>query len=199
MQKKENKSMKVKKIDSIENMAVFKNFQWKSEFKKKEGFKKINIFYSWNYSGKTTLSRIFRALEPDSPPDKYKEPKLSSDDEIQVTQELLKKHNHVVQVFNKDFVKENLGFIYDEDKSIKSFTILGKESKENDAKIKSYKGELGTEEDKSGLWGEYLDAEEKFEGFKTCSILREFAVCIRTSSCGPARETRPPKRSKKSR
>ncbi|MEB3733722.1 AAA family ATPase [Halopseudomonas pachastrellae] len=27
-------------------------------------FKKINILYGRNYSGKTTLSRIFRALEP---------------------------------------------------------------------------------------------------------------------------------------
>ena len=58
---------KIIKIADIKNLAVFKNFKWDNSVKTKDGkidvFKDINIFYGRNYSGKTTLSRIFRAYE----------------------------------------------------------------------------------------------------------------------------------------
>jgi len=61
-------SGEIKKIESIRNMAVFKDFRWASSVRDGGNniaeFKKINILYGRNYSGKTTLSRIFRALEP---------------------------------------------------------------------------------------------------------------------------------------
>ena len=57
----------IKKIDLIKNMAVFRDFRWSSSVRDVGNniaeFKQINILYGRNYSGKTTLSRIFRALE----------------------------------------------------------------------------------------------------------------------------------------
>ncbi len=109
-------SGKIKKIDSIKNMAVFQDFHWESavigEGNNVVEFKKINIFYGRNYSGKTTLSRIFRAMKTGSISDKYDAPEfqLSFDGGITVTQNSLTGHGQIVRVFNEDFVKENLRF-----------------------------------------------------------------------------------------
>lgn len=52
----------IKKIKSINNFAVFENFNWNNSVKTPDGavmeFTKLNILYGRNYSGKTTLSRI---------------------------------------------------------------------------------------------------------------------------------------------
>ena len=72
--------MKVTKITTIENLAVFKDFKWDDYVKDKDGriltFQDINIIYGRNYSGKTTLSRIFRAFETGKISDKYVNPKF---------------------------------------------------------------------------------------------------------------------------
>ena len=55
------------KIKKIDKYAVFNNFDWNEIVRDKGNnvaeFKSINIIYGRNYSGKTTLSRIFRSLE----------------------------------------------------------------------------------------------------------------------------------------
>ena len=65
----------IRKIKSISNFAVFDNYNWDSTTTNKNGqplsFEKINIIYGRNYSGKTTLSRIFRALETGQMPENY--------------------------------------------------------------------------------------------------------------------------------
>lgn len=71
----------IKKIKSIENLAVFQNFEWDAEVKNQQGhalnFADINILYGRNYSGKTTLSRILRAIEKGNISDKYINPQFS--------------------------------------------------------------------------------------------------------------------------
>ena len=56
----------VKRIASIKDMAVFQDFRWASSVRDEGNnvaeFRKINILYGRNYSGKTTLSRIFELL-----------------------------------------------------------------------------------------------------------------------------------------
>ncbi len=157
----------IKKINSIKNMAVFQDFQWKSSVQDAE-FKKINILYGRNYSGKTTLSRIFRAFETGEISKEYKssEFKLNLENSDDLTQDSLKTHNQLIRVFNKDFVKENLQFIIDDTQSIKSFAILGEDNTRIKNDIEKHEAELGSESDKSGLFGEQLRAEEKFKKAK---------------------------------
>lgn len=161
-------SDEIKKIDSIKNMAVFNDFRWTSSVrdggKNIVEFKKINIFYGRNYSGKTTLSRIFRALETGSISDKYSSPEfqLVFDGGSTATQNSLTSHGQVVRVFNEDFVRDNLRFIVDDEQTINSFAILGEDNTKLEEKIEKYEAELGSEEDKSGLLGEFLGAEENF-------------------------------------
>src|SRR5690606_30584727 len=122
-------SDEIKKIDSIKNMAVFNDFRWTSSVRDGGNniaeFKKINILYGRNYSGKTTLSRIFRALETGSISDKYSSPEfqLSFDGGSNATQNSSSNHGQVVRVFNEDFVRDNLRFIVDDEQPINSFAI----------------------------------------------------------------------------
>lgn len=166
-------NMSIKKIDSIKNMAVFKDFRWDSSVRNKNNillFQTINILYGRNYSGKTTLSRIFRALETGSISEcKYGSPEfqLSFDNGSSVTQIDLNGHGRVIRVFNEDFVKENLQFIVDDEKEIKSFAILGEDNARLEKEIEHYEAELGNEQEKTGLVGKLLDAENKFNAAKT--------------------------------
>ncbi len=120
-------SGEIKKIDSIKNIAVFKDFRWASSVRDGDNniaeFKKINILYGRNYSGKTTLSRIFRALETGSISDKYSSPEfqLAFNGGSTATQNSLTSHGQVVRVFNEDFVRDNLRFIMDDEQTINSF------------------------------------------------------------------------------
>lgn len=155
---------RIKKIDSIKNMAVFQDFSWASSVRDGGSnvaeFKKINIFYGRNYSGKTTLSRIFRAMETGSLSEKYLSPEfqLSFEDGANVTQNSLTGHGQAIRVFNEDFVKENLRFIVDDEQAINSFAILGEDNTKIEEDIEKLEAELGSEEDKSGLIGKMLEA-----------------------------------------
>lgn len=158
----------IKNIDLITNMAVFRDFRWASSVRDEGNnaaeFKKINILYGRNYSGKTTLSRIFRALEIGSISDKYNSPEfqLSVDGGSNVTQQSLTGHGQVIRVFNEDFVKDNLRFIVDDERTINSFAILGEDNTKLEEEIEKHEAELGSEEDNSGLVGRFLDAEKEF-------------------------------------
>lgn len=163
----------IKKIDSIKSMAVYDDFQWSSSMRDAGNniaeFKTLNVLYGRNYSGKTTLSRIFRALETGTISDKYSSPEfqLSFDGGRIATQRSLRNHGQIVRVFNEDFVRDNLRFIVDDEQTINSFAILGEDNTRLEEEIEKHEAELGSEEDKSGLLGELFGAEEKFKGAKT--------------------------------
>lgn len=50
----------IKRINHIKNFGVFKNYKRNGEI---QDFAKVNIIYGWNYSGKTTISRLFQNFE----------------------------------------------------------------------------------------------------------------------------------------
>ncbi|OGS69704.1 MAG: hypothetical protein A3F91_01760 [Flavobacteria bacterium RIFCSPLOWO2_12_FULL_35_11] len=49
----------ITKINKLKNFGIFQNFAWNGL----DNFKKKNLIYGWNYSGKTTLSKLFQNLE----------------------------------------------------------------------------------------------------------------------------------------
>ncbi|SFE76312.1 Wobble nucleotide-excising tRNase [Marinobacter sp. DSM 26671] len=165
-------SGEVKRIESIKGMAVFQDFRWASSVRDEGNnvaeFRKINILYGRNYSGKTTLSRIFRALETGSVSDKYSSPEfqLSFNGGTNATQNSLNSHGQVVRVFNEDFVRDNLHFIVDDEQAINSFAILGEDNAKLEEEIEKHEAELGSEEDNSGLLGDLLGAEDEFKKAK---------------------------------
>jgi len=114
-----------KSIQRIKGLGVFDNYSQPpgtNEF----GIK--NLIYGWNYSGKTTLSRLFSQLGAKKP-----NPELPAftftvaTDQGVLTEANYQTSPHIVCVFNSDFVVENLNFT---DSSFRPILLLGSESDE---------------------------------------------------------------------
>jgi len=152
----------IKKLKSIGNLAVFKGFDWDKEVRDDSGsirdLQAINIIYGRNYSGKTTLSRILRAMETGELSDKLENPSfcVTFADGTQVTQTSLLSHGKTFRVFNEDFVRANLRFITDPDDSIEPFAILGDDNNKIEKEIEALEAQLGSQEEgkETGLFAQ---------------------------------------------
>lgn len=145
----------IEQID-ISNFGSFHNFVWSTSVCDSDGhvvnFKKLNILYGRNYSGKTTLSRIFRSLQTGVLPDKYEAPSfLLKTDSGTVDSTKIPITDHHIRVYNKDFVDDHLGFLRDSQGKITPFAIIGSENKVIEKEIGEKENELGNMEEKTGL------------------------------------------------
>lgn len=140
--------MIIKKFSKINNLAVFSNYNWDNSIPE---FTKINIIYGRNYSGKTTLSRILRAVETRLLPDRYENPnfEISLDDGSIISNTTITANSLDVRVFNEDFVRSNLRFLIDPDSGIEPFAILGLDNAEIEKAISALELEIGSDIEKS--------------------------------------------------
>ena len=142
----------IKKIATIKNLAVFKDFDWDSIVRDRDNrpvyFKPLNIIYGRNYSGKTTISRILRALETGELSDKYTNPafKVEFIDGTTVNQTSPKAHPYTVRVFNEDFVRSHLRSFFDDEHAIAPFAVLGDDNPKYAVQLDKKEAELGSEE-----------------------------------------------------
>lgn len=130
----------ITKINRIKDFGVFKNFNGSAL----PEFKTFNLFYGWNYSGKTTLSRIFRCLEKGKLHDDYKTATFELANETG-------KFDHTfslvsnIRVFNSDFIRENLKWDAD---NIEPILLLGAENIELQKKLEEATNKLRDSEEK---------------------------------------------------
>ena len=118
--------MKIKKIKKVRNFGTFDNFQWQNSCKE---FEQYNFFYGWNYSGKTTLSRIFRCLETNTQHSDFPNAEFSLEtDKGNITQRSISK-DYPIRIFNEEFVEDNFQW-NNEIAEIEPVLILGKEIKD---------------------------------------------------------------------
>lgn len=142
----------IKRIN-INNLGLFKAFNWDS-IRDKGGnvvdLRKENIIYGRNYSGKTTLSRIIRALETKEISPRYINPEFEIvlTNNTAINQSNFDTNTLNVRCFNEDFIKENLSFIINPDSEIKPFAILG-ENSEIESQIEAIINELGEDKEDS--------------------------------------------------
>ncbi|AZO05013.1 MULTISPECIES: AAA family ATPase [unclassified Mesorhizobium] len=111
-----------RRISSIKDFGVFNNFAGGSL----PEFAPFNLIYGWNYSGKTTLSRMFRCLEdgslhPDYPNARFD---VLSADGTQYDHAFATPCN--VRVFNEDFRKAHLR--WDDADGLNPILLLGAEN-----------------------------------------------------------------------
>ncbi|HBQ8422893.1 TPA: AAA family ATPase [Klebsiella pneumoniae] len=150
----------------IGSFGSFMGLSWKNSLKDAgnnvQNFKRLNILYGRNYSGKTTLSRIFRALETGRIPHNYVDPNFTiRGDKGDVTQVGIAGHGYDVRVYNRDFVSDNLSFLVNQtDGEINTFAIVGEKNKEIEDAITAIQTRLGSVESKAGLRHE-LEAKKK--------------------------------------
>lgn len=115
----------ITKIGKIRDFGSFEDYTWCCT----KEFSKVNLFFGWNYSGKTTLSRIFSSFEKKQ--NRFENSHFSLiTDGATITEETLDKYQNI-RVFNRDYIKANL--IWDSSEA-EPFVILGEES--NNLKVK---------------------------------------------------------------
>lgn len=141
----------------INSFGSFNGLVWRTAIKDTgrtvQNFKRLNIIYGRNYSGKTTLSRIFRTLETGKLPLNYASPSFTIyGNSGNIAHTALAPHSYEVRVYNRDFVNENLSFLIDQTNGeIKTFAIVGELNKETDEKIAALEAQLGKPETNTGL------------------------------------------------
>ena len=127
----------ITKINKLKKFGIFQNFSWNDL----DNFKKKNLIYGWNYSGKTTLSKLFQGIN-------HREKHwIFPTSEFEITTEKegiitnyrkndLENFPYDIKVFNSQYVKDV--FISDDmDLDINPISFyLGDTSGELDKKIK---------------------------------------------------------------
>ena len=92
------------RINRLTNFGNYRQFQWGST----ANFTKYNLIYGWNYSGKTTLSRLFQVLA--MPTELTQWQGCQFEVELQSGAKLTHV-NHAnpprIKVFNRDFIQSN--------------------------------------------------------------------------------------------
>ena len=94
---------RITRISRLRSCGVFRNFTWPSDLSE---FGRYNLIYGWNWTGKTTLSRLFRDLELGRAPT-MGEAELRIDGS-NVRGENFPQSTLQVRVFNRDFIQENV-------------------------------------------------------------------------------------------
>lgn len=134
---------------------MYHNYLWDAAIGRDEVFRRLNIIYGRNYSGKTTLSRIFKCIEDNCLHGDYADCNFSitTDNGTVVTHTNLPAFGaaNKIRVYNSDFVRENLSWLHNIDGSIKPFTVLGAINVEIEKKIKEIDDQLGSIETKAGI------------------------------------------------
>lgn len=167
----------------IASFGSFSGLTWKKSIrdggKTVQDFKRLNIFYGRNYSGKTTLSRIFRSLETGRIPVNYTTPSFTVyGDKGNVTQADIAAHGYDIRVYNRDFVSDNLSFLINQASGeIKTFAIVGEKNKEIENAIAAIEAELGSVETRAGLRfdleGKRKERDQTKRSYETASALLE--------------------------
>ncbi len=145
-----------KKID-IKKFGLYKDFAW-HPVKMKE-FGQVNIIYGRNYSGKTTLSRIFDGASQGVLHKDYSDGEFTILDDsglsIKACGGVVKRDvglDSQIRVYNSDYVGRNLGWLKDEEAGeIRSFTLLGEGNQKAQKAIDEIDEQLGSVEKKKGL------------------------------------------------
>jgi wobble nucleotide-excising tRNase len=99
----------IKRVQSIKNLGVFQDYKFNGNIQE---FNDKNIIYGWNYSGKTTLSRLFSFLEKKEIPQEYSDVEfdIKLENNTSINQQNVGNCPFIVKVFNSEFIRENLRF-----------------------------------------------------------------------------------------
>ena len=137
----------------IKKYGSYQEFIWRKGDDKFR-FNKLNIIYGHNYSGKTTLSRIFQTLEKRNQHNDYLDVdyNFTFDDGTKIDSHEIDNFSsdYFVRVFNSDFIRENLGWLHNRDGSIQPFAILGSDNVEIRDEIKTLELILRNDDTKLG-------------------------------------------------
>ena len=114
----------IKRIENIRNFGVYKSFSWNTHTGLKD-FSLKNLIYGWNYSGKTTISRIFSSMRDKQMHEGYRMSFFKVNTSAgEFDSNSLQNFPFEILVFNSDYIKDNLNFSIHKDETSESKTIL---------------------------------------------------------------------------
>ena len=141
-----------KKIKKIKHFGIYADFQG-AEL---PDFQKFNLIFGWNYSGKTTFSRIFRCIELGELHKDYADASFSFVDETGFEHTSTNASTKKVRVFNDDFKVAN--FRWETGGAVQPILLLGKENIEVSDRLKKSEIRRGELEQEVASAGENADA-----------------------------------------
>lgn len=111
-----------KKIRFIKNFGIYKDVKINDD----QCFYQFNLIYGFNYSGKTTLSRIFRAMQVGELPDGFKDGSFEVEryNSSIINSSSFQKIEYL-RVFNSDYVAKNVNF---NESSVHPVLIVGEKN-----------------------------------------------------------------------
>lgn len=153
----------IKRINSIKKFGIYESYKWDNSML---DFQKYNLIFGWNYSGKTTFSRIFRCLEleslhPDFSCGKFE---FELEDGTKKSETNLSKSLEI-RVFNSDYIEDNIRWRG----GLEPILILGEQNvkvqEELDEKKEAHQLKLtekgSLEDDKKNLKNKYLNRQKE--------------------------------------
>jgi len=142
----------ITRINYLKQFGIFNDFSGKNI----QEFKKYNLIYGWNGTGKSTLSNLFYCLELRAMISRFRAGQFSIalEDGSTITETTLPSSQLNIHVFNQQFIRENI----DWDKSVKSILLIAKEKIDDLQKLESLKGIL---QSKQKSYNEKIDAVKK--------------------------------------
>lgn len=173
----------ITKINKIKNLGlVLSDYRWGSHIKagtQLPEFKRYNLIYGWNATGKTTLSRLFAAVEQG---ELKSVPTLEYEIEDKDKRKFKngEKFNKKVRVFNQDYIENNIKIREGKAKSIT--LILGDVNKDIVEKIEEDKNKLNVKSDELKKQTSLLSQKNKNKN----SIFTEIAKTIYIAIMGGA-------------
>jgi len=168
----------IQKID-IENFGSYNGYVWDNIIRNNYLYKNVNIIYGRNYSGKTTLSRIYKCVEDKKLHNDFDDQKfrIYFENGTVVTEDNIGEKDINIHVYNTDFVKQHLNWLYNEDGTIEPFAVLGSENVEIEKEINELFNRLGddpsietVDSQKKGLLCKHKELEDSY---KTASSERD--------------------------
>lgn len=123
----------IEQINSLKNFGIFKHYQANSEV---FPFSKFNLFYGWNGSGKSTISRLFASFSKRCLPIGYSTCHfdVSITGNGRITEKNISDCTGKVAVFNQDFIDENINW----DDCVQSILLVSEERIDDRKKLNEY-------------------------------------------------------------
>lgn len=128
---------RIDRINRLRECGVFRDFSWPSDL---PNFGRYNLIYGWNGTGKTTISRLFRALEQRRQP----ESRLVSlfIDGSEVLAQDFPRSTLAIRVFNRDFIEESV--FRRDGGELPPIFVFGKDSVEKQKEVDRLKNQRST-------------------------------------------------------
>ena len=150
---------RITRISRLRECGIFRDFSWPNDLAELGRF---NLIYGWNWTGKTTLSRIFRSLELRQQPS-IGQVVLCIDDRDICNEEFPKSTMHI-RVFNRDFIEESV--FRKDGGDLPRIFVFGKESVEIQKEVERLRQEQAFTQSNLEEFRSNKDrAEKEFERF----------------------------------